>query len=112
MVIAVLVLIGSFFWAQRYTNSPGNVVWVFMFFGFGWNSAYGTMMIFIGIIALLVSLSSIIVNVIASFTGITSGVKKAITVTWVGAMVAMLINEVLAIATYMQNSKYSSFIDL
>ena len=112
LVIAALILFGPFFWVQRYTNSPGNIVWVFMFFGFSWNGAYGTMMIFIGILALLVSLASILVNAIAGFTGITSSMKKAVTITWTAGMVVMLINEVLAIATYMQNSKYNGFIDL
>ena len=107
-----MILFGPFFWVQRYTNSPGNIVWIFMFFGFGWNSAYNTMMIFIGVLALLVSVASIAINAFAATTGITSSVKRAITVTWTAGMVVMLINEVLAIATYMQNSKYQGFSDL
>ena len=83
-----------------------------MFFLFTWNPSYSTLMIVIGVITILVSLITLIINLIAAATGITSSVKKAVTFCWGTGMVLMLINEILAVATYIQNSKYSSYKDM
>ena len=112
IVINALILFGPFFWVQRFSNSPGNIVWIFMFFLFTWNPSYSTLMIVIGVITILVSLITLIINLIAAATGITSSIKKAVTFCWGTGMVLMLINEILAVATYIQNSKYSSYKDM
>ena len=112
VVINAMILFGPFFWVQRYSNSPGNIVWIFMFFLFSWNPSYSTLMIVIGIITILVSGITLVINIIAGITGITSSIKKAVTFCWATGMILMLINEVIAIATYIQNSKYSSYKDM
>ena len=112
IVINALILFGPFFWVQRYSNSPGNIVWIFMFFLFTWNPSYSTMMTVIGVIAILVSGITLAINLVAAVTGITSSIKKAVTFCWGIGMVLMLINEIIAVATYIQNSKYSSYKDM
>ena len=92
IIMCFLILFGPFFWVQRYSNSPGNIVWILMFFLFGWNPAYRTLMVVIGILALVVSGVTLGINIVAAFTGITSNIKKAITFCWGGCMIIMLIN--------------------
>jgi hypothetical protein len=112
IVLGSMILFGNFFWVQRYSNSPGNIVWVIMFFSFSWNPNYSTLMIMIGILSLLICLATLGINILAFFIGITSAMKRAIVVCWTVCMIVMLINEVMAIATYMSNSKYQSYQDM
>ena len=107
-----LILFGPFFWIQRYSNSPGNVVWIAMFFLYNWNPAYRSLMIVIGIICILISLATLLVNIVAGVAGVTSGIKRAVTVVWAVGLIMMIINQILTIATYMQNIKFSSYIDM
>ena len=112
LVVNAMILIGPFFWVQRFSNSPGNVVWIFMFFLFGWNPNYKTLMLIIGILVILVSAITLGVNIVAGVMGISSGIKKALMACWGVGMIIMLINEVIAIAAYIENSKYSSYNDM
>lgn len=112
LVVNGLILFGPFFWVQRFSNSPGNVVWILMFFLFSWNPSYSTLMIVIGVLVILVSAITLGINIIAGLMGITSGVKKALMFCWGLGMVLMLINEVIAIVAYVQNSKFSSYNDM
>ena len=78
--------------SQRYSNTPGNSVWVFLFFGFGWTSYFQGGLITIGVFNLLISLSSLIVNLVPLVTGgITSKMKKILFIQWIVALVLMLI---------------------
>ena len=92
LVTGALVLFGSFFWMQRYSNSPGNVVWAFMFFGFAWNPAYNTEMTILGVLTALLSLITLLINILAAATGITSGIKRVIVLSWTVSMIIMLVN--------------------
>ena len=112
IVVNGMILFGPFFWVQRYSNSPGNVVWIFMFLLFSWNPAYTTLMTVIAIIAIIISLLTLTINLIVALTGITTTIKRAVSICWAIGMILMLVNEVIAIAAYIENSKYSSYKDM
>ena len=104
VIMSLLILFASFYWIQRYSNSPGNIVWALIFLFIEWNSSYKTNMIAIGLLGLSVSLITLAVNSVAASKGITTMVKKVIVFGWALGLILMFVNEIIAIAAYMQNS--------
>jgi hypothetical protein len=102
--MTLLILFTSFYWIQRYSNSPGNLAWLFLFFGFDWKPELSGNMTTIGIICLLVSLITLIVNGFAAWKGITETVKKVVVACWTICLLLMLVNEIVAIVAYFSNS--------
>jgi len=90
VVLAFMIICVSFHWVQRYTNSPGNLSWIFLFFSFGWSASFKTPMIILGILTTLVSLISFIMNLVAC-KGITTGIKKGVVVAWVFGLITMIV---------------------
>lgn len=77
--------------SQRYSNTPGNAVWIFLFFGFQWTSSFSGGNITIGLFNLLISLSSLIVNLVPMLTGMTTRMKKILFFQWISGLALMLI---------------------
>ena len=69
-------------------------------------------MIVIGIFNLILSLSSILVNIAPNFIGISSRMKKILLFQWIGGIVLMAICEIIALAVYLGNSDASDFNDI
>lgn len=90
VVLAIMIIILPFHWIQRYSNTPGNLVWIFIFFGFSWTPQYRIPMLILGIVAAAISSMSFLVNIIAC-RGITTTIKKIIVIEWVFALVLMVI---------------------
>jgi hypothetical protein len=109
--LAFMIICLPFNWVQRYSNSPGNLTWIFLFFSFGWSGNFKTPMIILGILTTLVSATSFIINLIAC-KGISTGVKKGIVIAWVFGLITMIVAEVLAVVTYIQSGKAENFIDI
>jgi hypothetical protein len=110
VVMAFMVILLSFHWIQRYSNTPGNIVWIFLFFGFGWTATYNVSMIVLGVICAVISFSSLAVNLLAC-KGITTSMKKIIVVQWVFSLILMLVAEVLAIVVYLKKDHNDVFAD-
>lgn len=91
LIISALIIKGPFELSQRYSNTPGNAVWIFLFFGYSWTQAFSGSMIVIGVFNLLITLSSIAVNIIPFFAGLTSQMKKGLLFQWLGCLVLMII---------------------
>lgn len=79
VVLAFMVILLPFHWIQRYSNTPGNIAWIFIFFGFEWAAKYRLPMLIEGIICAAISLMSLLVNVFAC-RGITTQMKKLIVI--------------------------------
>ena len=69
-------------------------------------------MIAIGVLNLLISLSSAIVNIVPFFLGLTTKMKKILLFQWIGAQILMIICEIIAIAVYLSNSDVLVFNDV
>lgn len=89
VILALLILFLPFFWIQRYTNSPGNISWIFLFFAFQWNHAYKSILIILGSVSLTISVLTLLMNAVAGLYGITRGVKRGIVGCWTVCLVLM-----------------------
>ncbi len=90
VIMNMLILFAPFYWIQRYSNSPGNIAWVFLFFGYDWNSAYKSILIILGAITLLISLLTLLANAVAGLSGITTFVKRMVVGCWTLCLVLMV----------------------
>lgn len=112
VIITLFILFSAFYWVQRFSNSPGNLAWIFMFFGFAWTEQFGSKMTAIGTLCLIVSLITFLANGIAAWKGITTGTKKIVVGFWTVDLLLMFVNEIVAIAVYFQNSDTTSYNDV
>ena len=103
-IMAVMILLISFYWIQRYSNSPGNFTWVILFLGFTWNENYNSKMVTIGVISLVICVLTIIVNMVVGIKGITAAIKKGVVIFWGFCLLLMVINEIIAIVTIFQGA--------
>ena len=112
VVLTLFILFSAFYWVQRFSNSPGNLAWIFLFFGFAWSEQFGPKMTALGALCLTVSLITLLANAVAAWKGITIGTKKIVVGCWTLDLLLMFVNEVVAIAVYFQNSDTSSYNDV
>lgn len=89
VVLGFMILILPFHWVQRYTNTPGNLVWLFLFFGFTWTLNYQIPMLIEAVIAIVVSVLSFGVNTFAC-KGITTTIKKYIVIVWIFTLILIV----------------------
>ncbi len=90
VVLAFMIILLPFHWIQRYSNTPGNIAWIFLFFGFTWTSQFKLPMLIEGIIFALISAMSFGVNTVAC-RGITTRMKKLIVIEWIFASILMVV---------------------
>jgi hypothetical protein len=90
--IGLLVLFFNLFWVQRYTNSPGNIMWAYMFLTINWDNmpAFKQIGLSIGIAYLMISLITLMIHIAAALNGMSSTMKKMIKYWWVFAIIAMM----------------------
>lgn len=91
IVVSVMTLFGEFDWSLRYTNAPGNLVWPFLFLAYDWTPAFKGSYITVGVITLLISLATFIVNLLPLRGGLTSGKKNIIHYEWLAALILMAV---------------------
>lgn len=92
VILSLMILFLSFYWVQRYSNSPGNFVFFLMFVSYYWNPSFFGQMVTIGVLCLVVTLLTLLVNAVAGIKGITTGMKKVIVVFWIIGLLVMIIN--------------------
>jgi len=95
----LLILTFSFNWIQRYTNSPGNIVWLVYFFMSSWYDRQLYFMISLIILMFLVSFFTFLANCFA-ICKVTTCIKKFIISSWIISFLLMIAAEVLAIFAY------------
>lgn len=101
LLVILSVLILPLLWIQRFTNSPGNLVWPGLFLYFNqWQGTFYGMMLLIAGLTVLVSTLTFIANVFAGFKGTTTGIKKFIKFAWLFDLVLMLAAEGLAVYAF------------
>lgn len=88
--LAFMIILLPFNWIQRYSNSPGNLTWIFLFFSFGWSSNFKTPMIILGILTTLISATSFLTNLLGC-KSITTSLKKAIVIGWIFGLITMIV---------------------
>jgi len=92
IIIVLISLCFPFYWVQRYTNSPGNLVWVFLFFlDWPWKSSQKYYIIALIVLSFTASFITLLGNLFAMCKGITVCVKKFIVFGWVISFIFTLL---------------------
>lgn len=102
-------LLGPFDWSLRYTNAPGNIVWVFMFLGFSWTNTFKGGMITIGLFHIVLTVVTFFVHLLPVFKGLTTQIKNVIRWEWMGGLAVMVLCEIIAMIIYLGGSEASQF---
>lgn len=90
-------------WVMRYNNSPGNVIWGYMFLTTNWGMVPGLSALFraVGSLELLVCAVSFLMNLLPMCVGISGGYRRALRWWWLGCLVGMLVVEVACFCVYL-----------
>ena len=75
----------------RYTNGPGNLTWVFLFFSFPWTGIFQKFYIVAGVLNLLITISMLSVHVVFMMAKFNPNIKKIIHYVWLGSLAAMIV---------------------
>lgn len=111
VVISFMILCGRLGWAQRYTNSPGNLVWAPLMLAYSWNNPFPTPLIIIGVIQALISLASFFFNIITC-GGPTTKTKKVLIAVWIISLLLMIGCEVYAVLFYLGLKEMTAYKDI
>lgn len=99
IVVCFVILIMRLGWGQRYTNSPGNIVWGPLFLINEWTSGFKLTMLIIGIGACVVSVMILLSNLLNLFKTSTSTRKVGLAAWGFGILILILL-EILALVRY------------
>lgn len=78
LILSLMIFTLPFFWVQRFTNSPGIIVWPIILFVQSFKTTDTVMNELIGIIGILVNLMTWSTNGLALLFGVSTTIKKAI----------------------------------
>lgn len=101
--ICLLALMANFSWAQRYTNTPGNLIWTILIISFAQNMSFVPQIQAVAWITALISVSSLALNVVTLITGITPGIKRAILIQWVISLVLIVVCALMTLVVFLNN---------
>jgi hypothetical protein len=87
-------------WGQRYSNSPGNLVWPALFIPFEWSPLFKIFMLIIGIGAAIVSLLTFVFN-LSTLVKTSTSTRKMLSCGWIFGLIILLALEGLAIYKYL-----------
>lgn len=93
-----LILCCELGWSQRYSNSPGNLVWVILLIK-SWPGIYKLPLYIIGILYAFISFMALMINLMTC-NGLTSKNSKILKIWWIVAILLMIGAEVYAIIVY------------
>lgn len=90
-------------WVMRYNNSPGNIIWGYMFLTTNWGMVPGLSTLFrlIGWLEIVICAVSFLMNMLPHCVGIPSYYRKALRYWWMSCLVVMLVVEVASFFIYM-----------
>lgn len=111
ILLTLLILCGNLFWVQRYTNSPGSLVWAYLFLTFNWSvlGPVKNIFLFIGITFLVISLVTFFLNTKSLFGSATTTSNRVLKCWWIFCIVVMILLELLAVAIFFTNHFSSNF---
>ena len=92
LVVIFMTLFFPFHWIQRYSNSPGNLVWPFvMVVDWPWRGNLTYVIMILMLLSVGASLFTFIANWFAMWKGITVFVKKLVVVCWFGGWLLVIL---------------------
>ena len=105
LTISVMLILLPFLFIQKYSNSPGNIVWPILFFGYSYAPAYIAGMIIIGLITLLISLWSLVTNLYSCCYPLTTKYLSCQKWQFRICLFLMLVCEVIGVFFYLVNDE-------
>lgn len=89
----ILVFACNPYWVQRYNNSPGNIIWGYMFLTGNWGMVPRLSILFrvIGFLELLICMVSFVMNMLPFWIGIPTKYRKALRRWWLFCIIIMSI---------------------
>jgi hypothetical protein len=96
LILSAMAVAMPFYWVQRFTNSPGMVVWSVMLFVYaGRTYKWGTILVVMGILMLLTSILTWVGNGLALGNGVSTTIKKLIVISFIIGLIFTVVAEIL-----------------
>lgn len=101
-LIAIAILVLPLLWVQRFSNSPGNLVWpvFFLYYAFAWKRNYGWTFISIALLTLAISLLTLVTHLWVGCKGVTTCTRSFMSCSWITNLFLMVAAEVVAVLLY------------
>lgn len=114
ILVAMMILICGLYWVQKYTNSPGNLAWAYMFLTVSWADVphLRYFLLGIGIAYLVISIFTFLININSLCGGITTTSKRCLKCWWIFVIVLMVVFEVIALIGYLGRRSTGEFYDI
>ena len=110
LLVCLVIFLMRLAWGQRYTNSPGNLVWPILFLPYQWSSSFSTYMQIIGIGTAVVSLVSLCIN-LSTMIKTSTSTRKLVMVGWIFGILILLILEGLGVYKYLNAGNVTEYVD-
>lgn len=111
IVVCIVVLVMRLGWGQRYSNSPGNLVWPPMFLPFPWTDNFKVYMLIIGIATASISVITLLAN-LPSLIKTSTTTRKLIHFGWIFGIIVHFLLEALAIFKYFTAGSSTEYEDV
>lgn len=111
ILLTLLILCGNLFWVQRYTNSPGSIIWAYLFLTINWSSLgpVKNIFLFIGITYLVISVVTFFLNTKSLFSSATTTSNRVLKCWWIFCIAVMIVLELVAVAIFFTNHFSNNF---
>jgi hypothetical protein len=91
-IIVLMILFLPLLWVQRYSNSPGNIIWAFFLLKvvLQWVTPFRWTILALAGAILVQSLFTLVINMVAGCKGVTTTVKSWVKCAWVFDFILIL----------------------
>lgn len=110
IILGLLTFCSKYDFALRYTNAPGNLAWVFLFFSFDWTAHFKTFYIPAGVVNLIITISNLSAHLVFMMSNFNANIKRIIFLVWLGSLLAMIVAEIMVFFGYVAGGADSNSI--
>lgn len=92
LIIVLMILLLPLLWVQRYSNSPGNIIWAIFLLKVvvQWGTPFHWTILAIAGAILIQSLFTLVINIVAGCKGVTTTVKSWVKCAWIFDLILIL----------------------
>jgi hypothetical protein len=88
-------------WVERYNNSPGNVIWGYMFLTENWGTKLSVLFRVLGVLELVICVVSFLMNMLPFWIGIPGRYRKALGRWWQLCITMMAVSGLVGFVVFM-----------